>query len=256
MDRIKNIVETLILIVILVPLVIKTVLIRFSAGLGDFWTAVGAIATVLTFSAVFFAARQLQLEAWLKAQEIFTKDDFTKAMGKVFSHLSNDSSRWEQEDQEAGLIVCRGMDEFCHLAPYFGFTKSEGEKKVLDVWDDPIGKSWVLLEALVMKERKKVKWNTKWNAFDDLGRKAFLRFSKDKQKEPKETADRLKPQIEQLMGSNSVKPSPDDFTPLCPHCNKEVKEPIAKKVTTGISWRCVYCCPYCKKILSVGNEGK
>ncbi len=242
-------------VVVLTFILVSLILFKFHTGLGDFWTAFEAVATTFMGVAVFVAVRQLQLEAWIKAQEIFTKDDFIKARGTVFSHLSNAGSCWEQKDQEAGFIVCRGMDEFCHLAPYFAFSKIEGQKKVLDVWDDPIGKSWALLEPLVMEERKKVKWDKKWKAFKELGCAAFRQLSEEKQKELEETSNRLKPQIEKLMCSNSVKPKSDDFKPLCPYCNNEAREPIAKKETTGISCRYVYCCPHCKKILSVGNEG-
>jgi hypothetical protein len=40
-----------------------------------FWSAFGAIATGVAAFGILLARKQLQLEAWLKAQEIFTRKD-------------------------------------------------------------------------------------------------------------------------------------------------------------------------------------
>jgi hypothetical protein len=47
------------------------------------------------------------------------------------------------------------------------------EKKMLDTWDDPIGKAWFLLEPIVEEEREHCHWRKKWQSFQDLGRMAL-----------------------------------------------------------------------------------
>src|SRR2546426_9529767 len=105
------------------------------------WTAVGALATIAAVVAVYFAGRQLRLDAWLKAQEVWVGDEFTKARGRVFRHLRGPEASWDREDQEAGLLVCRRTDEFCRLSPYFAVFEYRAREEVLKVWDDPLGKS-------------------------------------------------------------------------------------------------------------------
>lgn len=132
-----------------------------------FWTAIGALATVVGAAAIVFAARQLRFEAWLKAQEIWVSDDFTAARGKIFSRLENLQQPWTPDDKVLGLIVCRRVDEFVRLAPYLG------ERRILRVWGDPLAKAWLVLKPLVREERNKTVWPTKWDAFERIGTKAL-----------------------------------------------------------------------------------
>lgn len=134
-----------------------------------FWSAVSALATVAGAVAIVFAARQLRFEAWVKAQEIWVSDDFTRARGKVFARLDNlESLRgpWTPEDKTIGLNVCRRCDEFVRLAPYLG------RRRMLSVWGEPLAKAWVVLEPLVNEERR-VAWPAKWDAFESVGQSAL-----------------------------------------------------------------------------------
>ena len=132
---------------------------------GTFWSAVGAIATMFAVAGIFQAAKQLRFDAWLKAQEIFTS--FTDSRTKVYAHLAKPTEVWSPPDKEEGLLVCRKLDELCHLAPYLG------RGKILDAWGNPLATSWVLLKWLVQQERDKSSWPTKWAAFERLGEKAL-----------------------------------------------------------------------------------
>jgi len=142
-----------------------------------FWTAVGALATIAAAFGIYLAGVQLRFDAWLKAQEIFVDEKFTKARGRVFRHLGSQPASLDLEDQEAGMLVCRRLDEFCRLAPYFAIHKSKARDVVLEVWDVPLGRLWGLLAPLVRAERDKVDWQKKWNSFQDLGGVALSRLS-------------------------------------------------------------------------------
>jgi len=132
-----------------------------------FWSAVGAIATLAGVGAIFYASRQLRFEAWLKAQEIWVLEEFVQDRGKVFARLDNLEQPWLKEDRAIGLRVCRRVDEFVRLAPYLG------RRRMLAVWGDPLAKAWIVLHTLVDEERKDSGWQTKWDAFEKLGRKAL-----------------------------------------------------------------------------------
>ncbi len=164
-----------------------------------FWTAAGALATMGTGLAVYYAAIQLRFEAWLKAQEIWVDKDFTDARGRLFRHLREPNSAWTQDDQQDALLVCRRTDEFCRLAPFFAFTKRGGRRRILKVWFDPIAKSWRLLKALVEQERSNVGWNTKWAVFQEFGERAYAKLAKEERSKLDSTAARLAPQITQFM---------------------------------------------------------
>jgi hypothetical protein len=117
----------------------------------------------------------------LKAQEVFTHPDFTGARGTIFARLDKDadpqwSERWSNDEKKAALLVCRRMDEFCHLVPYLGLVPCLGKRRALAVWDDPIAKAWFLLEPLVTIEQRR--WPTKWDAFQKLGVAALDRLAR------------------------------------------------------------------------------
>lgn len=160
-----------------------------------FWTAFGALATLAAVGGILLAGRQLRFDAWIRVQEIFVERKFVKARGRVFRHLRPESSRWDSEDQKAGLEVCRKMDDVCRLALYFSLIPFRGKRVFLEVFGDPLGKSWALLEPLVMVERRFVDWQSKWNAFQQLGRAALNRLPQEKRHELKKIATRLDSEI-------------------------------------------------------------
>jgi hypothetical protein len=163
-----------------------------------FWTAVGALATVAAVFTILFAGRQLRFDVWVKAQEIFVGGSFVRARTRVFRHLKQPDLNWDADDQEAGMEVCRRMDEVCRFAPYFSFTRSRGQKAFLDAWGDPLGKSWALLEPLVKAERDFVGWQKKWNAFQQLGSIALNQLPQEIHEELETIATRLSPQVIRL----------------------------------------------------------
>jgi hypothetical protein len=132
-----------------------------------FWAAVSAIGTLFGAAALWFAVRRLRLDGWLKAQEVFTDDGFTRARGQLFARLDNRECPWTDDERSNGLAVCRKMEELAALATYFP------RKTILREWGDPIAKAWLLLEPLVREERLKSNWDDKWYAFENLGKTAL-----------------------------------------------------------------------------------
>ena len=150
--------------------------------------AVTAVAALLGSLAVIGVVRQIQFTSWIKAEEIFMDSKFRKARGAVLqSYWQSEKERAELQERDAAL-VCAKMDEFARVVPYMKpFILKE---KVLKNWDDPVGKCWHVLENFINEERDKTKWRTKWEAFEDLGKKAYARVQqreKEKEKEEKES---------------------------------------------------------------------
>ena len=134
---------------------------------GTFWSAAGAVATMVASVAIFQAAKQLRFDAWLKAQEIFTDREFVAARTTVYGHLPKPTETWSPTDLDAGLLVCRQMDQLCHLQEFLG------RKRILDTWANPLATSWALLKWLVVQERQRASWAKKWSAFETLGEAAI-----------------------------------------------------------------------------------
>jgi hypothetical protein len=140
-----------------------------------FWTALSAIFTGVGLGAIFFQIRggieQLRFDAWNKAQDLFTDKDFIKDRTWLLARQEKLDDVWLEEEKERAKQVCRKMDEFVRLAPFLG-----GRKKFLDNWYDPVGKSWRVLKPIVIEERKKTGFPTKWDAFEVCGEEALKRF--------------------------------------------------------------------------------
>lgn len=134
-----------------------------------FWTALGAFATAVGSGAILLAVSQLRFEAWLKAQEIWTAQEFIAARGRVFARLDTASAEWGQDEEAQALDVCRRMDEFAGLVPYLP------KRIALRIWGVPFAKAWAVLESVVQRERTKCTWPDKWHAFERLGQAAIKR---------------------------------------------------------------------------------
>jgi len=130
---------------------------------GTFWSAVGAIFTAVASIAIFLGILQLRFDAWVKAQEIFTEDEFVDARTKLFKRLDNPHQPWTDAERENATKVCRKMDEIARLVPFLS------KKITLDAWDDPFAKAWFILEPVVREERERCDWSRKWKAFQDIG---------------------------------------------------------------------------------------
>ena len=42
--------------------------------------------------------------------------------------------------------------------------------------------------------------------------------------------------------------------PICPHCEKEIGEIVARKLGGTLGVRFVYSCPHCRKVLGVSHR--
>jgi hypothetical protein len=133
------------------------------------FSGITALCALVGSGALILAVRQFKFSTWLKAQEIFVESDFRKARGVVLPHYWQKDKEWTDDDRKEGELVCARMDELARLVPYIR------EKTVLETWDDPMGKCWDVLQDFVRQERSKSKWDVKWKAFEDLGKKALAR---------------------------------------------------------------------------------
>lgn len=121
----------------------------------------------VAFLELRYVAKDRDFHTWLKAQEVWTQEAFVNGRGKMFVRLDNLRAPWTPDEEKEGKNICRKMDEFAHLAPFLGL------KKVLDVWDDPLAKAWIVLQEIVDKEREATKWPEKWKAFSTIGQMAL-----------------------------------------------------------------------------------
>jgi len=137
-----------------------------------FWSAVSAIFTAITSIAIIFAIMQIRFDAWLRAQEIFVEDNFRNARATVFSLINKPMKEWSSDEKKAAMKVCQKMDELVHLSPYLS------KRRILENWDDPLGKSWLALEPFVKKEREDCNWPDKWKEFEKYGSKALQKLIK------------------------------------------------------------------------------
>lgn len=152
--------------------------------------AMSAIGTIAAATAIFFAIRQLRFEAWLRAQRIFVNDRFRKSRGVVFSYLTPRELTHDAETKDDFAKVCQLMDELCRLKPFLG------RRKILRVWDDPIGKAWFVASKWVKREREICSWNSKWDEFEKLGKAALKRVRRkhrQKKRYPRFRVDALPP---------------------------------------------------------------
>ncbi len=166
-----------------------------------FWSAVGAVATLVASLAIFVASRQFRFDAWNKCQEAFVKDKFYDSRAILFRHLHGDVRTWSAFEMEAGRTVCGNMDELCRL------TRFLGKRGMLKTWGNPIAKSWALLRWMVEIERRTTEFPDKWAAFEEVGNAALKR-------QPLELATRLRKISDALCRhppvSSSLKPSDEE----------------------------------------------
>jgi len=132
---------------------------------------IGSVAAVVGAVGVFYAARQLRLQAWLKAQDIWCAPGFRKNRGKIFALLKKPGQSWTEEEKAVGCDVCRRIDELACLAPDLP------RQKMLAAWGNPIAELWRGLSHLVREERESHKWPKKWDAFKNLGEDAERRLA-------------------------------------------------------------------------------
>lgn len=131
------------------------------------WAAVSAGAGVASAIGIRLAVSQLRFDAWLKAQEVFTSDDFVKARASIFAHFDNAQNPFPPTKGEEALRVCRKMNELAHL------SGAVGRDRMLSAWGNPVAKAWLLLEPTVKEERTVSAWDKKWSQFQTLGEEAM-----------------------------------------------------------------------------------
>jgi hypothetical protein len=124
-------------------------------------------------------AKEREFQCWLKAQKIWTEKEFVKQRGRLFQRLDSKSADWTDQEVEDAKWVCRRLDEFVRLAPFLG------TRTMLDTWDDPLAKAWLILKPIVKKEQTSVAhWATKWEAFERIGQKALDKLIREKRMVP------------------------------------------------------------------------
>lgn len=145
----------------------------------DFGTAIGelllvivlGVGEILAFFALRHTAQQREFDWWIKALEIWMDADFGEERGRLFRRLQNPNLPWAPPDRNEAMEVIRKMDGFARIVPYLG------TEKVLDTFDDPIAKAWIVLEPVVLEERtKNANWPKKWEAFAQIGREALAKL--------------------------------------------------------------------------------
>lgn len=151
---------------------------QFTCGWTLGWEMVSALAMVAATVAIVIAIRQFRFEAWLKAEELIRS--FHKDRAIVFSRLPSCTAPWNPKEKEHALEVCRKMNTVAYLLRFLP------RREVLEHWDDPFAKAWVVLEKIVIEERKHAHWDKKWRHFQklgDLALKKLIREGRDPRKQ-------------------------------------------------------------------------
>ncbi len=138
-------------------------------------SAISALAAVIAAVGIFIAARQLKFSVWLKAQGIYTEPEFLVARKEILQHFGfkeSVPSRIGQNDEESAIKVCQKMDELSRLRPFLG------QRKIIETWGYPLGKSWMILKSTIEQEREF--HPTKWEAFERIGKAAVKKYRLEK----------------------------------------------------------------------------
>ena len=126
-----------------------------------YFTGLGAVAAFIAAVGVWWAARTFKFNTWLKAQEIYTDDEFTKSREAILSGYPVVLQNPNDDYKKHALRVCRKMDELAWLRHY-GLS----DRKILEAWGLQMGKAWVVLEE-VIREQQSVH-EKKWGNFEYL----------------------------------------------------------------------------------------
>jgi hypothetical protein len=149
----------------------------------DFGTAIGelllvivlGVGEILAFFTLRHTAQQGEFEWWLKALEIWMDPKFGERRSRLFLRVQNSNLPWTPSEKEDAIEVIRTMDRFARLIPFLS------TEQVLDTFDDPIAKAWIVLESIVIEERTGIaNWPKKWDAFEQIGRKALGKLIREK----------------------------------------------------------------------------
>lgn len=114
------------------------------------WITAGAAAASVLL--IWLAYRTLKFEAWLKAQGLFTEDQFTEARGRVFakeSPIPVGDLKTDPALKSAAGLVCRRLDELAHLFD----MKVVDTRRARASWDIHFAKSLIALEPFIEHRR-------------------------------------------------------------------------------------------------------
>ena len=90
----------------------------------DLQTLITCLGVFVAIIAIWFAGYHLRLQVWILLQKIFTEKDFTIARSTVFNLYRKDMpDEFNKYITDAIKMVCRKMDEFCHITPFLGEKK-------------------------------------------------------------------------------------------------------------------------------------
>lgn len=154
------------------------------------------VAAITTIFAARVVVKQLNQAAWLKAQEIWMKEDFTASRERLFRSI-DETNRAAEFTLDDCYIICRNLDEFCRLAGHFTLAEHMGRERLLETWSNPVAKAWTLLRGFVRLERQRSQWNEKWRTFETTGVEAFSMLSAPVRDTLDAAAKRIGPHIDE-----------------------------------------------------------
>lgn len=143
-------------------------------------------ATIIGILALWPVVRSLRndrVRAWADAHGVFMEEHVHADKKIVFGHYNKGDhfDSWPEADREAGIRLCRVMEEVCY------YRSLLGDRLFWSAFGHPVAKAFLMLEPAIFQERKhdhreKGKW-PKWWRFEEVGRialrkRAFLEVGK------------------------------------------------------------------------------
>ena len=142
---------------------------------GEIWDVVTALATVAGCWTIWYAGRQLELQAWLRVQELWTNKEFRSGRMKLYKRLEVRNEKWTDPEREEALEVCRKLDEFAALVPYLK------RHEALRIFGVPFSSCWLVLKEVVDDERSskpgRANWPEKWKPLERFGNASLKKHS-------------------------------------------------------------------------------
>jgi len=151
----------------------------------DWSFTLSVVANIVAVVALIRSFKQFRMDAWLKAEDVFSGSGFIENRARYFSRLPACKPFTDEERRDA-LQICVEMNRFCNLLRFIG------ERRALGLWDDPLAKAWVVLKPIVEEERKQRKWPAKWKEFEVWGERALNKL-KEEGRDPQNLAEIGKP---------------------------------------------------------------
>lgn len=102
---------------------------------------------------------------------------FTKTVPRSSLDFPAAMPPWTEEEKAHAMEVSRKMNTVAYLMNFLP------RREALEHWDDPLAKAWVVLKPIVLEERKRARWNSKWKHFEVWGDRALKKLIRE-QRDP------------------------------------------------------------------------